>query len=452
MPGEVFVWNRGGGDEIGGSGHDYYIDGTVFGIDRGLRPEIRETDISPVRLKNKKLEEFIFQHSQRPRRDPLPDLTILPGMKDLFITHAHADHIGGVPHTIIRHSDMTIWGTEATRQLCELQWLEAIKIAERRKEVLPYSESDVSYALSRFEVIHPGQEIKINDRVSILPIGAGHILGAVSYIIYLDGKPIGFHSGDISCSHQRTVPGALKKYFDKLKFMVIDSTRLIEQNQPREEVEEVCKQTVSQAFANGNYIRANVFAIGRAQETFSIFREACPDADIWIDGASGQTVSTLYQELGATGIAGITDCFVRDRDHRQQIINSPEPNIVITPSAMAFGGTSRNYVRHGITRSDHLFVSMGYLDPCSPEYAFFESDKLDVFRFGEVTSPRFCQVARFNATAHCDGHDILEMKDRMNPERTVTVHGDGKKMDEFIAKHPNQGFIKGRNHTQINLD
>ena len=143
--------------------------------------------------------------------------------------------------------------------------------------------------------------------------------------------------------------------------------------------------------------------------------------------------------------------FVRDSVHRREISSSDTPNIVVVPSAMQFGGCSRDYLKEGIERQDRLFISLGWIDPCSPEYAFFESEQGDAFRVDGITYSRLCDVARFNRTAHCGGNDVLELRERLKPDKIILVHGDDEKMDEFIAQNPGKGFVKGKNFEKIPL-
>ena len=62
-----------------------------------------------------------------------------------------------------------------------------------------------------------------------------------------------------------------------------------------------------------------------------------------------------------------------------------------------------------------------------------------------------CQTATFNFTSHCDGDDVLEIKSRMNPDKTLLAHGDEEKMNEFIKSHPDQGFVIARNDQSISI-
>ena len=168
-----------------------------------------------------------------------------------------------------------------------------------------------------------------------------------------------------------------------------------------------------------------------------------------IDGQAKE-ISTIYAEHLGGMFSGVEKHFVQNNAQRHEIIHSGEPNIVLVPSAMRFGGRSRQYIEYACGQSDHLCISPGYRDSRSPEFAFFASTSHnDVFTFGAYRATRMCQTATFNFTSHCDGEDVLEIKARMNPDQTLLVHGDEEKMRKFVESRPNQGFVIATNDQSI---
>lgn len=453
MSEKIVITAKGGGNEVGASCYDYEFDDELVRIDCGGRPSQFKSDIHPILIRNKKLASFLDEMLVKPEVNPLPNWETISELKHLAVTHAHYDHVAIIPYVVRKHRGIIIYMTPVTAKLCKLQWFSTPAIAERKGEIPLFNEEDAKFALSRIQEIHPSQRIKINDKLELGPIEAGHLLGAVSYIFYWKGEPIGFHTGDFTThNNQRSVPDAPQVRFDHLRFLTSESTRITEKNPPRHVVEEEFKNTVRDAYNQDLKIRIFGFAIGRTQEVFALAKEACPDADIWIDGLA-RDVSAIYAEHLGGVFSGIGKHFVLDvpphDTHRREIIESGKPNIVLSPSAMQFGGRSRKYAEYGCHRSDHLFVSPGYRDRRSPEYAFFAASDGDVFRFGPHTIPKRCKTAAFNLTSHCDGDDIIELCEQTNAERVFLVHGDDKKMDQFIEGHPDQGFVKLENNQPV---
>jgi len=450
MAAEIVLTAKGGGNEIGASCYDYLFDGELIRIDSGMRPSNFRSDIHPIKIRNRELEAFLGEMLVKPEVDPLPNWDTVSEVTRILLTHAHFDHVAAVPYTLRKHRHAIIYATPVTAKICKIQWFSTPRIAERNNEVPLFNKEDAEFALSRIVEIQPRQRIRINDKLEVEPIEAGHLLGAVSYIFYWKGEPVGFHTGDFTIRNkQRSVPDAPEIRFDHLRFLTTESTKITEKNPPRREIEDEFKKTILDAYRHGMKIRIPSFAIGRIQELFALVKEACPDAPIWIDGQA-RDVSAIYAEHLGGAFSGIEEHFVLDNAQRHQVIESDETNIVLSPSAMQFGGFSRKYIEYGCGRSDHLFISPGYRDPSSPEYAFFASTSHnDIFSFGAYKAARMCQTATFNFTSHCDGDDVLEMRARMNPEKTILIHGDKERMTKFIGSHPNQGFMIANNNKTI---
>lgn len=447
----IIATAKGGGDEIGASNYHYLFGNELVVVDCGLRPSNFNSNIRPVKIWDRDLQDFLDDILVKPPIDSLPNLDTSEEIKHLFLTHGHIDHVGAVPYLLRKHRHAIVYATPVTAAICKIQWFSTPIIAERKGEIPLFNESDAEFALSRIIEIHPGQRIRINDRLEVEPVDAGHLLGAVSFIFYLNKVPVGFHTGDITLSNsQRTVPDAPKVGFDRLRFLTIDSTRLTEQNPPRHIEEGRFKELIRESYERKMKIRIPTFAIGRLQEMFILCKEACHDVDIWIDG-QGREVSAIFAEHIDSGVlSGVEKHFVDDHAHRSEIIHSDKPNIVLSPSAMQFGGYSRQYIEYGCGQSNHLFISPGYRDPRSPEFAFFASTSHnDVFEFGAYRAARECQTATFNFTGHCNGDDVLDTIDRTNPENTFLVHGDKDKMNKFVEDNPNRGFVVLKNDKPI---
>ena len=62
-----------------------------------------------------------------------------------------------------------------------------------------------------------------------------------------------------------------------------------------------------------------------------------------------------------------------------------------------------------------------------------------------------CETMTFNFTSHCDGEDVLQIKADMNPDKTVLIHGDQAKMEQFISAHQDEGFVIAQNGQKIQL-
>src|SRR5579864_7587465 len=64
------------------------------------------------------------------RSDPLPDLSLLEGktIKAIFVTHAHADHIGALPLVHQAFPTVPIYTSRGTALLMEVMLADAVRV------------------------------------------------------------------------------------------------------------------------------------------------------------------------------------------------------------------------------------------------------------------------------------------------------------------------------------
>lgn len=118
----------------------------------------------------------------------------------LFVTHAHADHIGRIPKLVRDGFHGIIYSTSPTFELASIMLQDAYKVmryeAERYGTKMCYESKDIDTALSLWKGISYHKEITIADGVTAILSTAGHILGSAMVTLKRNNKSFVF-TGDI---------------------------------------------------------------------------------------------------------------------------------------------------------------------------------------------------------------------------------------------------------------
>jgi Cft2 family RNA processing exonuclease len=382
-------------------------------------------------------------------RDRLPDLAMLEQVKPacVFVTHAHADHVGALPLVHESFPDIPIYASVATSRLMAVMLADASRVMARRAQEeleLPLYEDDlVARALQRLRPVSQSGSFTVPElpQVIVHTAPAGHIAGAMSVGLESPhGRVV--VSGDISLARQRTIGGAVVPSLSQPDLLVLESTYGSRLHPNRAAEEQRLAKAVAEAVERGRCL-IPAFALGRAQEICLILRAAqrdkvIPEFPIYLDGLV-RTVCAAYgtipealapplaRQLRRGQPAFLGGCVreVASPAERQQVIAQSHV-CVIASSGMLTGGPSAYYA--GQIAGDHRATIMitGYQDEESPGRRLLdlaEQGEGDLELEGRPVQAR-CRVEKYALSAHADGGELARFARALRPKQVALVHGD----------------------------
>ena len=385
----------------------------------------------------------------------LPNLDLLKQhaqtLDAIFISHAHADHVGALPLVHQMYPKTPIFATTPTAHAATVMLTNAVNLTladalSQKEDVLTFTKEMVLNALNSIYTINPDPnewiDIGWEDNWAFRFIPAGHILGAVSIVLR---TPQGtyLYTGDVSAFNQRVVDGIGNKLADiKPDFMWCEATYGDRNHPARKSEEKKLAKDVEKVIQDGGNVLIPAFALGRAQEITCILITAMQSSiieafPVMTDGLVNkinkvyeqniQYASKRFQHF-AHRIKHIFTTFgIRPihPDERKQIIDMDMPKCVIASSGMLTGGASVDYAKKWATHPKNAIFLSGYQDEESPGGHLQTLAQNDELTFADKeTVQAKCKVQRFHLSAHSDQGQLIEMIKQAKPKAIALAHGE----------------------------
>jgi metallo-beta-lactamase family protein len=375
----------------------------------------------------------------------------------VLLTHAHLDHSGYLPALVRDGFAGPVWCTHATSELCGLLLPDSGHLQEEDAEyanrkgfskhhpALPlYTEDDARRALKRLRTVRFGEELPLGQGATARLSHAGHILGAASVRLALDGASVLF-SGDLG------------RYDDLLMrdpadppaadTLVIESTygdRLHAGDDPSEALAAIVRRTV----ARGGTVLLPAFAVGRAQLLLHVIaqlkaRDAIPDVPVFLNSPMAIDTTELYRrfpkghrldEAELRAMATVAT-MVRDVEASKALVRSRYPSIVISASGMATGGRVLHHLKALGPDARNAIVLVGY-QAAGTRGADLQAGRRTLRIHGADHEIRAEVATLHGLSAHGDADDLLRWARAMPaaPRRVLVTHGEPAAAQALAAR------------------
>jgi metallo-beta-lactamase family protein len=310
----------------------------------------------------------------------------------VLLTHAHMDHSGLLPKLFREGFKGNIYSTRPTIDMLDPLLYDSAKIqsytndinkglkSSTGKEVdLLYDSNDVHKTLEALVPVEFDEIVSLGE-LEFKYIPAGHILGAASILIEVDGVKIIF-SGDLGRREQSLI----RKYDliqEEVDYVVMESLYGGITHLGRAESEKlVIDKIVDTANRYGNVI-IPVFAVHRSQEflldlKYAFIDKKIPmDLNVYLDGPLAIKMTEIYSRYlgsnskyyGANEHAKRygTPFFSSDniyfvKDHKESLrLARGSKKVILAGSGMCDGGRILNHLPRSLKKEKNAILFVGY--------------------------------------------------------------------------------------------
>jgi metallo-beta-lactamase family protein len=387
--------------------------------------------------------------------EPLP---VLPSTIDfVLLTHGHLDHCGWLPRLVSQGFKGKIYCSSPTAAISKLILLDSAKIQEEeankanKEHFTKHDKAEPLYDVEQaeqvfplFKVIQPNKEIPIDAEISAVFRNAGHIIGACSIELKLEGKTVLF-SGDIGRDDDVLMFPPIKPQVADYVFLESTYGNRIH---PDEDVKSLLETYINTTYETNGTVIIPSFAVERAQTIMYLIwklkeENRIPNIPYIIDTPMGISVLDVFlnnrtwHKLSEDECVKMCKMFTMISEYQETIetIFDKRPKVVIAASGMITGGRVLSYLEKYIGLPETTVVIVGYQAEGTRGRKLLEG-ATDIKIYGKYY-PVLAKIHEIEGlSAHGDQTDLLHWLSELKtkPTKVFLVHGENQPADELRIK------------------
>jgi metallo-beta-lactamase family protein len=375
----------------------------------------------------------------------------------VLLTHGHLDHCGWLPRLVKEGFRGKIFCTSPTKHIAKLILLDSAKIQEeeaskanqehysKHEPAEPlYTVAEAENVIPFFRAVEKDIEIELTENCYFKFFQAGHILGACSISLHIDGKELVF-SGDVGQDDDVLMYPPEKP--TTADYVFLESTygnRIHPINDVLFDLELIINQTIDRG---GNVIIPS-FAVERAQTLMFLLwqlkkQNRIPDIPYIIDTPMGIKVLDVFNDNHQWHKLVPHECeemcrmfsMITDFEDSISAIYDRKPKVVIAASGMITGGRVLSYLERYIDKPENTVMLVGYQAEGTRGRKLLEGAK-EIKFYGKYY-PVEAQVTLVEGlSAHGDQNDLLSWLNKLEkkPAKIFLVHGENEAADALRLK------------------
>jgi putative mRNA 3-end processing factor len=270
----------------------------------------------------------------------------------VLISHAHLDHIGGLP---VLYEEFTgKWcSVGPTGGITRILLEDALKVGTpfppRKYDQLDlisrYTEANIQKVTKNHVRLEYGQSSEVSPGIVVTPIEACHIPGSTVYSIDIEGVKI-LYTGDFNIDKSVLFPGA--DLPTDSQYIMFDGTYWGREDFDRAKVADQISRTIA---THGPVIIPS-FAVGRSQEILLILEELgiTKNRNVMVTGMAERVTKLV-------GVSGSWDTMKKNQIHLE------EEDVLVAGGGMMSGGLARYHFNEQRNNPKAAVILCGYLAP-----------------------------------------------------------------------------------------
>lgn len=356
----------------------------------------------------------------------------------LFVTHAHADHIGLIPKLVRDGFRSPIYGTAPTLALMPVMLADTASIlvqeAERCKTQAPYTLDEVGRVVPYMVQTEYEKKIEVGP-ITATFYNAGHILGSAMIRIEAFGTTVLF-TGDLGrvpaiIVPDRVVPLPAGRQGPGIDYLVTESVYGDRVHEKAKESETALMQAIADVTRRTGTLLIPSFSLERTQIILKALRDS--PIPVFIDSPLAAQVTEVYRAFPQ---------FLKEPlspfPSLGPIDHSRRPKVIVAGAGMSSGGRIREHEKRYLPDKNSILLIVGYQVPGSLGRRIQDGArkvKID----GEWVTVRAKIVTTSGFSAHADRDDLLKFAEEVKPSEAFVVLGE-MSASTFLAQRLS-GFL-----------
>ncbi|MBN2155678.1 MAG: MBL fold metallo-hydrolase [Candidatus Lokiarchaeota archaeon] len=351
----------------------------------------------------------------------------------IVVTHAHIDHVGGIPIFFISGS-VPLFMTRLTQDVSDVLLRDMINIARYNSNTDLLFDREVLGRMHRHtHTLRYTERVKVGKDSHLTLFNNGHIPGSAMALVEMDGQTM-LYTSDMNAT-QTQLMNPVHPLPNKIDALVTESTYGTTDHEPREEVEKRYIEKVQTVLENGGTALTPAFGVSRSQEIMMVLHKYINTKKypVYVDGMARKIGNiykryrTYFRSYGELRNALEKSNYIsRDNTFEQRQEAKRANAAIVAPSGMLKGGTSRMYAEAILDDPNSAILLVSYQIPGTPGEILLKENKY-VYNNNEQVETS-CEVELFDFSSHSGKTQLIDFAKKCNfgdqERRIFAVHGE----------------------------